>query len=174
VGSDISACGDTSEAVQRIDACPAWYRLKLYVERKSTCSDVDVQDEERDSACEPGHELLKESWLSNYLQPIEEILATKYAAVGVLEEWEKTLLLFNATLGIPGVDWPKMFEGGGQHNAYLAQKPSDGSSYTDPKVETLRQAWIDPELKKLLWFDLLLYDRAVQIFHRQVEAHGIL
>ncbi|CAN0244294.1 unnamed protein product [Scytosiphon promiscuus] len=173
VGSDISACGDQREALGRRATCPGWYRLKLYVERQSTCSGLGLQYEKEESACEPGQESLTESWLLKFLQPIEDILATKYAAVGVLEEWETTLLLFNATLGIPGVDWPKMLAGGTQKNAYHAQKLSDGTFYEDPKVEMLRQAWIDPELKKLLWFDLLLYDHAVQIFHRQVEARGL-
>lgn len=54
--------------------------------------------------------------MHQYLRPVEDLLKHKYAAVGILEELDTTLALFNATLGMPGLDWPKAFQAMGTRN----------------------------------------------------------
>lgn len=175
VGAEIDVCSDFSPEGVIKKSCPAWYRLKRYVERQSTCtrSGVDTGGQDVDltgGACASG----PESWMMQFLKPIEDILNTKYAAVGLLEEWETTLLLFNAALEIPGFDWPAGFAGNGRTNAYSPSILKDGRSPPNVKEETLRRAWVDPDLKAVLWLDILLYDHAVAIFKKQAAEHGLL
>ncbi|CAM9501502.1 unnamed protein product [Hapterophycus canaliculatus] len=179
VGSDIRICSDFSPAGLTRNACPAWYRLKLFVERQTCASStahpgLQVNLEGAGSACESGPGALRESWVMQFLQPIEEILNRKYTAVGLLEQWETTLLLFNATLGIPDFDWPAAFASNGRTNAYSAPKFNDRLTHEDVKAKMLREAWVDPELKAVLWLDILLYDHAVGVFKQQAEEHGLL
>lgn len=44
--------------------------------------------------------------LEHLLEPVQELLMTEYAAVGLLEHWEQgTLQLFNRALQLPNFDW---------------------------------------------------------------------
>ncbi len=100
----------------------------------------------------------------------QDILSDGYAAVGLLEEFNTTLSLFDATLDMPGLDWHQEFDriGGAQNvlelNADMKQK----------KADLLEQAWTDSELKRYMRLDLLLYEHAVDVFHQQALSHGLL
>lgn len=44
--------------------------------------------------------------LEIFLEPVKDIISTKYAAVGILEHWENTSLpLFTRALELPNLDW---------------------------------------------------------------------
>ena len=42
------------------------------------------------------------------LQPVTELLTDKYAAVGIMEEWDASIRLFQAALDLPDFDWTKV------------------------------------------------------------------
>lgn len=64
-------------------------------------------------------------------------LSQKYAAVGLLEQFDSTLALFNATLQMPGLDWVSSFqEIGGTKNA---------GRFARAEAKAVGQAWGDPD-----------------------------
>lgn len=137
--------------------CPGWYRLKLYLE--SLHADAQAEGSTLESKA------LKDMAMYKLLQPAEELLSKQYTAVGILEKWEATMLLFNDALQLPGYDWPTGFH-------QIGKKNGDGTFHTQEE-EALVRAWTDPELKKYLWLDLLLYDHAVSVHNRQVAQYGL-
>lgn len=50
------------------------------------------------------------------LEPAERLLANKYAAIGILEEWDSSLELFNAALEFPNFNWTASFLELGEQN----------------------------------------------------------
>lgn len=46
--------------------------------------------------------------MRSLIQPVSELLDENYAAVGILEKWDSTLELFNATLELPNYDWQEV------------------------------------------------------------------
>ncbi|CAN0486704.1 unnamed protein product, partial [Scytosiphon promiscuus] len=94
-----------------------------------------------------------------------DLLRDRYAAVGILEEWESTLSLFNAALAVPGMDWHERFESTGKLNVDVR--------FEGQKREALEGAMTDAEIKRHLWLDLLLYEHAVDVFQRQKQVYGI-
>lgn len=67
---------------------------------------------------------------------------------------------------MPEMDWQRDFQHEGRQNVDV--------SFREQRAETLEKAWTDPELKKYLRLDLLLYEHAVEVFHRQARSHGLL
>eukprot|EP00752_Nemacystus_decipiens_P012637 g11192.t1 len=141
--------------------CPGWYLLKLFVERRSAC--IGQASAGGDSECEESTMpySLNQEWMHRFLQPVMDILSEKYAAVGLLERWNASMRLFQATLEMPGMDWLGAFETTGRANA-LSHSQLE-------RQETLREAWDDPEIRGLVWLDLVLYDHAVTVFNKQAE-----
>ena len=43
------------------------------------------------------------------LEPAEKLLGERYAAIGILEEWDESLELFDAALGFPNFNWTGEF-----------------------------------------------------------------
>lgn len=86
--------------------------------------------------------------------------------VGILEEWNTTLALFDTALGMPGFDWRKSYAKEGIQHV--------NAEFEKLKAETLEEAWTDPELKQYMQLDLLLYEQAVDVFHVQARSHGVL
>ena len=138
--------------------CPGWYRLKLYLE--------DLHAAELAEASRAESKALKDLVMRRLLQPAEKLLSEKYTAVGILEKWETSLLLFNDALQLPDYDWPTGFH-------RIGKKNGDGTFHTQEQ-EALALAWTDTELKKFLWLDLLLYDHAVSVHNRQVAQYGLV
>ena len=137
--------------------CPGWYRLKLYLE--------GLRAAEQAGASTSESKALKDVVMYKLLQPAEDLLSKKYAAVGILEKWETSMLLFNNALQLPGYDWPTGFKS-------IGKKNGDGTFHKQEQ-EALLLAWTDSELKKHLWLDLLLYDHAVSVHNRQVAQYGL-
>lgn len=129
---------------------PAWYRLKLYFEAQ-----------ERDT----GADHISDQALYNMLPPIQDLIRDGYAAVGILEEFNTTLSLFDVALEMPGVDWHKDF---GQYGISNADE-----KYAKEKEDSLREAWNSSEIRRYMRIDLLLYEHAVSVFKDQVRLYKL-
>lgn len=131
------------------DVCvPAWYKQKQYLSSLH--------------AAETAETSLPESTISWLLSPVQDILSKRYAAVGILEEWQTTMELFDATLGIEGFEWVRQFQTTGKTN--------DGKFVT-AEHRALKEAWMSSELKSFIWLDILLYDHAVAVHKMQVAQY---
>lgn len=164
-GVDDSICTPDDS---RENQCPGWYRLKQYVESRGAGPPSTTIAA---SPLAPGGDngsstALTESWMHQFLRPVEDLLSHKYAAVGVLEEFDVTLALFNATLQMPDLDWATSFQKIGTKNA--------DRRFARDKVMGVAQAWADPDIEAYLWLDVLLYGHADGVFNRQATAHGLM
>lgn len=135
--------------VPDVDKVSGWYLLKMYLDNKASAVGVDIPD----------------IALYDMLEPIQEMLRSDYVAVGILEEFNTTLSLFDAALDMPGVDWQGGFLKEGRVNVDRVFKAKEAAA--------LEQAWTDPKIRKLIWLDLLLYSQAVAVFHDQVRSFGL-
>ena len=136
------------------DVCiPAWYRQKHYLHLPH-----------QDDFCGPTQ---PESGLAQFLSSAQEILSTRYAAVGIIEEWDNSMELFNRVLNLRRFDWVKEFQKSGKRN-------SGGSQFETASERALKAAWHSPELKKFIWLDILLYDHALSVHRSQVADLGIV
>lgn len=109
--------------------------------------------------------LAHDAALRHLLEPVEFLLRDGYAAVGILEQYNSTLHLFNAALEMPGVDWPTAFRD-------LGVKNEDKLFGRDIR-QAAKKLRTDARIKEMLQLDLLLYEHAVAVHKAQVVAHGI-
>lgn len=144
----------------------AWYKIKLYVESRAVCS-----GEGEGSACNSTVGSLNEVWMEQFLQPAMELLSDRlrYTAVGILEQFDTTMLLFNAALEVPDFDWVTTFQ-----RTDVASPGKDNNPSREQSIETLHSAWDDPQLRNIIWLDILLYDHAVSVFNKQLGEYGLL
>lgn len=56
------------------------------------------------------------------LEPAETLLSEKYAAVGILEQWDTTLELFNDALEFPKFNWTMAFDAQGAQNTNMDEQ----------------------------------------------------
>eukprot|EP00904_Undaria_pinnatifida_P001049 jgi/Undpi1/10945/HiC_scaffold_3.g01471.m1 len=138
------------EADNELGETPGWYFVKLYLD-----------DQSRQSNSQP----IPDAALYAMLQPVEDLLRDKYSVVGLLEEFNTTLSLFNTALDMPRFDWQEKYLSLGK---FMVDK-----RYEAEKAATLAEAWTNSELKKHMQLDLQLYEHAVDVFHQQVQAYGI-
>ncbi|CAM9296736.1 unnamed protein product [Ectocarpus sp. 13 AM-2016] len=142
-----------------------WYQLKLYLERpqeedEAVSGQREAMTAHQDAAATP------DAPLYDLLQPAMDLIRDGYVAVGILEQWNTTLQLFDHALDMPVMNWEEQFAEGGKHHVDTVNKQLE--------IETLQQAWTDSELKKYMQLDLLLYEHAVDVFHQQARSHGLL
>lgn len=126
---------------------PAWYIVKQYWTGVATRDDGD------------GDALFER------LEPAKALLREQYAAIGILEEFNTTLHLFDRVLDMPGLDWPGAF---GQHGIV-----NKNSKFESERENELGSAWQDDRIKHYLRLDIELYDYAVRLFHEQVSSVGV-
>lgn len=124
---------------------PGWYMLKVYLEGHNRGSE--------------------EAALREFLGPVQDLLRNNYNAVGILEEFNTTLSLFDAALGIPGLDWHREFERVGLENVAYG--------FEEEKRKVLDEAWTNLEVKRYMRLDLLLYEHAVDVSRHQTKLYGI-
>ena len=136
------------QTVTNPSALTGSYLVKLYKENHSQAP-IDLPDGD----------------LYTMLQPAQDFLRDKYSAVGILEEYNTTLSLYNAALDMPGVDWHESFLHVGRVN--------ENGKFDDEKAASLAEAWTSSEIKKYLQLDLLLYEHAVDLFLQQARAYNI-
>ncbi|CAN0281833.1 unnamed protein product [Ectocarpus fasciculatus] len=143
--------------------CPAWYRLKLFLQSKAN---ETAQIEGESATTVVGGSKVYELWMHRFLRPVQEVLSSKYAAVGLVEQWDKSMNLFNKALKVPNFDWSTTSGSMGRTNA---------NTHTEvEQAQLLSRSWWDPELRSVLWLDILLYDYAVSIFNRQIDEYGVV
>eukprot|EP00903_Cladosiphon_okamuranus_P014931 g13823.t1 len=142
--------------------CPAWYRAKLYFE--SLHADSTKQDKPvNDSGLLDGDAAA----MASLLEPVTNLLSTRYAAVGILEEWEKSMILLDHALELPMLNWSKP--------TALSRVVNKGrETFRKEKEDLLRTAWADERLNRSISLDLLLYDHAVGVFQQQMQDHGLM
>ena len=136
--------------VKRLSSIPGWYLVKLYLENQTQA---------------PNDENIPDTAFYSMLQRVQDLLRDQYSVVGILEEYDTTLSLFNAVLDMPDVDWHETFLRVGQVNV--------NNKFNDDKVAVLAEAWSNSEIKKYMQLDLLLYEHAVDLFHQQARAYDI-
>eukprot|EP00904_Undaria_pinnatifida_P009052 jgi/Undpi1/5277/HiC_scaffold_2.g00558.m1 len=156
---DVMAYSRTDSARQKlpqqlknVSEVPGWYWLKIYLDHQVSSSKL-------------GNTNVPDAALYEMLQPVQDLLRDKYAAVGILEEFNTTLSLFDASLVMPGVDWHGLFD-------TLGKKVVD-RRYKEQEARSSFDAWTDSDIKKHLYLDIVLYEHAVSVFRQQVQAHGI-
>lgn len=136
------------------DVCvPAWYREKKYLHLP--------HEDDICGAAQP------ESGVAQFLSHAQETLSTRYAAVGIIEEWDATMKLFDKVLNLPAFGWVKQFQKSGKKN-------STGREFETVEHRALEAAWHNTELKKYIWLDILLYDHALAVHRRQVANFGVV
>lgn len=151
-GGNMTKIGRGEESVGWYNTS-GWYLMKMYLNRKTKAGQQVVSDQDPDGA------------MRHMLKPVQNLLCKRYAAVGILEKFDATLSLFNAALAIPGMDWKQEFSARGIRN--------QEKTLLQEEKETLAAAWTDPELKRYISLDLLLYEHAVDVFHEQAKLHGL-
>lgn len=148
---------------------PSWYILKEYLNR-----DQRPEDE-------------PEKALEVLLRTVEDVLLNEYAAVGIAEEYDTTMRLFDTALAMPGVDWSwplqnagkeKNCGGGCSGDAGSYGACSNGDAVGCPELgsaedETLQKAMLDPQIQHFVKLDMLLYEHAVKVFRVQCSRYGV-
>lgn len=139
----------TEEALAGV---PGWYMLKVYLDGQAR------------GGSERG-ETLPDAAMYRLMGPAKDLLRNGYAAVGILEEFNTTLSLFNSALNMPGVDWVREFGFAGKENVDVR--------FQQEKKQALAEAWTSSEIRSYLRLDLLLYEHAVDVFHQQATLYGL-
>lgn len=103
--------------------------------------------------------------LYKILEPALETISSRYAAVGILEDFNTTLNLFDRALGIPNFSWVVDSERVGVSNSDNKKKAEEHDARV--KFST------DPSLKKFIWLDIILYEHALSVFAKQVKEYGL-
>lgn len=137
--------------VKRPNSIPGGFFVQMYLEDRTHAPNSD--DSHPDAV------------LYAMLQPVQDMLRDQYSAIGILEEYDTTLSIFNAALDMPGVDWHEAFKSVGHVNV--------NDEYKDERVATLAEAWTNSEVKHYLQLDILLYEHALAIFQQQASAYNI-
>eukprot|EP00752_Nemacystus_decipiens_P004970 g4522.t1 len=145
--------------------CPGWYRLKLYLEGIIRSAEEPVKEGGLPALRSSKRAAMKDDAMVELIQPVTELLNDKYAAVGILEHWGSSMLLFQRTLRLPAYNWTQGSRNMGKKNGNGMFKKEENAA--------LAMAWTDPKLKNSLMLDLVLYDHAVSVFRRQMAQHGL-
>eukprot|EP00904_Undaria_pinnatifida_P005280 jgi/Undpi1/1882/HiC_scaffold_12.g05269.m1 len=103
--------------------------------------------------------------LYNLLGPAKDHLNTSFAAVGILENFEASLSLYDSALQMPGEGWHQWYAKIGPRNVDREHKREEEAA--------LEKAWTDPRIEHFLKLDLELYDHAVKVHKEQLERYGL-
>ena len=101
--------------------------------------------------------------MMRFLTPAMELLE-KYSAIGIMEEFDDSMKLYDASLGMPGMEWDR-----GNTKVYnTVRRPV--KSYQDELIEL---ALTDPIIREYMWLDTILYDYAKSLFKESLVEYGI-
>lgn len=103
--------------------------------------------------------------LYKLLESALDIISSRYAAVGILEDFNTTMYLFDRALGIPNFSWPDEIQKVGTVNS--DDKKAEEEHNARLKLST------DPVLKKFIWLDIILYEHALSVHAKQVNEYGL-
>ena len=147
--------------------CPAWYRAKLYFEGlHAAANDSGGQERQANPVNGSDPQPVDGGALSTFLDPVKKVLSTRYAAVGILEEWETSMVLFDHALELPNYSWSRS-------SSHSRAKNKGRARFDDEKEDFMRTAWTDQRLKRSISLDLLLYEHAVGVYQQQLKDYGL-
>lgn len=135
--------------------CPPWYRAKLYFEALHAKNETGQPERHPDVP------------MANFIEPVKKLLSTRYAAVGILEEWDESMALFDHALELPRSSWSRL-------SSHTRSKNQVKPRFSAEKDELQRTAWTDQKLIKSLSLDLILYEHAVGVHQRQMRDYGLM
>lgn len=99
--------------------------------------------------------------LASLLGPIQDLVRDNYTAIGVVEEFDASMALFDRAGVLPGKTWADTYGKLGAANRNEAHETEGGA--------VLRRALVSDEVKRYLRLDILLYDHALAVFHGMVS-----
>ncbi|CAM9856043.1 unnamed protein product [Scytosiphon promiscuus] len=104
--------------------------------------------------------------LEGMLERVQGLLSTRYAAVGIAEDIDTTMALFDRALSMGGLDW----------SSSLGKLETDGQDgeYDMRGSAAFRRALANPRVASAIRLDMLLYEHAVNVFNEQVARYGVL
>ena len=160
----INATPAAQECNKRIDKttglkCTAWHLVKLHLLENATLSTANA---EVNANSRP----LDEEAMYPYLEAAQARLSNDYEAVGLLEDFNTSLKLFDKALDMPRFSWQERYGKMGTVNAAR-------TGQEDTKREVLAQAWTDVNVRRYIALDLLLYDHAVAVHAKQAAQYGL-
>lgn len=147
---DIDSIVSTAAASSPDEQWPGWYMVQGHL--------IKVGD-----ARHAGHG--EDEVLEDNMDRAKVLLRDGYGAIGILEEFNTTMRLFDNALDMPGLNWKEGFSKQGVVNK--------NSVYKRIEEEALESAGQDELIKHYLRFDIELYDYAVSLFHEQVSSAGL-
>ncbi len=121
-----------------------WYKLKNYMGH------------------EDGYEhQIYEHEMYELIEPVKEIISNHYL-VGILENFNSTLELFDYQLDMPLVDWK---------HEYGLQGLANKNRFDDEKKVAILDAFSNEnhEIYKYMELDIILYEHAIDVFNSQVD-----
>jgi len=101
--------------------------------------------------------------MMRFLTPAMELLE-KYSAIGIMEEFDDSMKLYDASLNMPGMEWDK------SNTKVYNTVRSPVKSYQDELIEL---ALTDPTIREYMWLDTILYDYAKSLFKESLVEYGI-
>lgn len=125
----------------------SWYKFKKYMESTQIS----------------GSEIY-EMAMYDMIQPVQDMIREKYV-VGIVEDFNTTMSLFDKELQMPVLNWSKEYENQGLVNS--------NTKFDDEKNIALMDSYTSSEIKKYMQVDIILYEQAVSVFNAQVKANGI-
>ena len=126
----------------------SWYKLKKYME-STQMSGSGI------------HEMV----MYDMIQPVQDLISEKYV-IGILEDFNTTMSLFDKELQMPVLNWSKEYENQGLVNS--------NTKFDYEKKIALMDSYTSSEIKKYMQVDIILYEHAVSVFNAQVKANGII
>lgn len=145
-GLDVDAVMRSARSDEEREKLPGWYLVKQLLLSMSGGDDADAA-------------------LVDALEPAKALLRDEYTAVGILEEFNTTLHLFDSVLAMPGLDWISF-----GRQRIVNKNKKFGRAETAAALEA---AWNDERIKHFLRLDIELYEHAVRVFHDQATQAGM-
>lgn len=168
--------GDTRPATLNgvlVEQIPSWVLLKYYLQHgypdksgggKQNRTKVLPQNSAAHDNPETGT-FNDDLALSEWMGEIQSLVRNNYTAIGIVENFDTAMALFDDVGVIPGKNWRATYGKLGAANT------NDASE--DERAASLRYALASEDIKKYLRLDLLLYKHAVSVYHGMLQRHGI-
>lgn len=130
----------------------SWYKYKRYMEDPYTMNGLSETE-----------------YMYEMLPSVKSMLKENYI-VGILEDFNTTMSLFDKTLDMPVLNWEKEYSIQGLANG-------NREKFADSKEATLHKVYNDieynTELKKYMEVDIMLYEYSVELFNEQVNMYDL-
>eukprot|EP00752_Nemacystus_decipiens_P003612 g3329.t1 len=146
-----------------VEDIPSWYLLKLYLRHQYDRGGGGPGAAKGHYGADL-HAFNDDAALSGLMVSIQTLLRDNFTAIGVVEDFDASMKLFDDAGVIPGIEWAATYGKVGAANRNEASETEGG--------QVLRHALVSSEVKKFLRLDILLYDHAVAVFHKMMRQHS--